>query len=230
MHTKTRTKKSTAKAMSSYHIKQIAAQRFRRARQMCWLNVAQTAKLLQVSQRTVHNWESGACRVPFAAYRLMRILAGRDLGRICPTWDGWTLQPGKLISPEGREFKAGDMGWLSLLIQRARLFGELHRKMQQRSVSTDIHAPGARGLADDTADARGMGLRSDVQTGMVESSEAQPSAEVSLANRRLKGGIWYQVDTTSWGYPPVAPVGSCAICPSGDTGQGSQTVVVRVSP
>ena len=229
MHTSTKTTKRATKPAKSIKINKITGERFRIARQACWLSLAQAAKVLQVTERTLHNWESGACRVPYAAYRLMRILAGRDLGRVCPTWDGWLLQPGKLVSPEGREFKAGDMGWLSLLIQRARLFGELHRKMQRAAGSADKREPEARGLADDAA-APAVGLHQAPQTGMVGSPEVLPSAIVSSANRRLKGGIRYQFDTTSWGFSPVVPVESCANGPSSNTGQKPPSVVVNVSP
>ena len=42
--------------------KAILAERFRHARRVCRLTVPQTAKLLHVSVRTVHNWEAGIVR------------------------------------------------------------------------------------------------------------------------------------------------------------------------
>ncbi len=143
MHTSTQPTKRPAKAAKSRKINKITGERFRIARQSCWLTLPQAAKVLQVSERTLHNWESGACRVPFAAYKLMRLMAGGDLGHLCPTWDGWTLERGRLISPEGREFKAGDMGWLSLLVARARLFSELYRKVHHHGSATTAKAAGA---------------------------------------------------------------------------------------
>ena len=60
---------------------------------------ADCAKFLHVTERSLHNWESGRHAIPFAAYRLMRIHCGYRLpGR---AWDGWSISAGKLWTPEG---------------------------------------------------------------------------------------------------------------------------------
>lgn len=117
---------TTGTRAKSMRHKAILAERFRHARHACWLTVPQAAKLLHVSVRTVHNWEAGIVRVPFAAYKLMRILRGVELpngcGLLSEAWAGWRFHGDKLISPEGREFVGTDSAWWSLLVQRARLF------------------------------------------------------------------------------------------------------------
>lgn len=133
--------------------KAILAERFRHARHACWLTVPQAAKLLHVSVRTVHNWEAGIVRVPFAAYKLMRILRGVELpngcGLLSEAWAGWRFQDDKLISPEGRAFIGTDSAWWSLLVQRARLFGTRNAKapatarQPQRAAATADSAAGA---------------------------------------------------------------------------------------
>src|SRR5690606_1400010 len=108
---------------NSKHIKAILAERFRRDRLSCWLTPAQAAKVLHVSERTLHNWESGATRVPYTAYKLMRVLRGCELPLLAgprePCWRGFYFQGGKLITPEGRSFVGSDFAWLALLVERA---------------------------------------------------------------------------------------------------------------
>ena len=143
MTTHAKRPKRTTTAKKTRRINKIAGDRFRIARQDCWLTLPQAAKVLQVTERTLHNWEAGTCRVPYAAYKLMRLMAGGNLKHLCPTWDGWTLQRGKLISPEGRQFAPGDMAWLSLLVARARLFSDLCRKVHNLGGATTTKAAGA---------------------------------------------------------------------------------------
>ena len=50
--------------------------RFREARYTCFLSVSGCADLLRVSERTIRNWESGKVRIPYAAFKLMRLLRG----------------------------------------------------------------------------------------------------------------------------------------------------------
>ena len=82
------------------------------------------ADLLQISERTVRGWESGATRIPYAAFKLLRVLKG---GRLLehPHWAHFVVRGPVLFTPEGHALQAGDLGWLSLLVRRARAFGEL---------------------------------------------------------------------------------------------------------
>lgn len=57
----------------------VTAFRFREMRFSCGLSVAIAAKVLHVTERTIHNWESGAARMPYAAYKLLRLLRGGEL-------------------------------------------------------------------------------------------------------------------------------------------------------
>ena len=98
----------------------------RRLRSM-YLNLgmqrADVAKFLQVSERTIHNWESGRHIIPFAVYKLLRLLNGMDLPGA--TWEGWRFSAGKLWSPEGHGFTGKDGSWWSLLVRRAAMFDKL---------------------------------------------------------------------------------------------------------
>lgn len=102
----------------------VTACRFREARLACGLGVSKCADLLRVSERTIRNWEAGAARIPFAAYKLLRVLRG---GRYLsdPIWRDFRVVREVLITPEGHRFHAGDLAWWSLLVRRARAFEDL---------------------------------------------------------------------------------------------------------
>src|SRR3546814_19977263 len=96
----------------------VTAFRFREMRLSCALSVAAAAKVLHVTERTVHNWESGASRVPYAAYKLLRLLRGGELPGAA--WKGWRLHGDTMYSPEGHGFGDRDHAWWSLLVRRER--------------------------------------------------------------------------------------------------------------
>lgn len=79
---------------------------------------AAAAKTLQVSERTLHNWVSGKTAVPYAAYKLLRVLCFHEIP--FKTWHGWHFAGGKLWSPEGHGFTGLDGSWWSLLVRQAR--------------------------------------------------------------------------------------------------------------
>jgi hypothetical protein len=86
---------------------------------LAW-SIADAAKYFQVTERTWHNWESGAHRIPFAVYKLCRVLARLELPGA--GWAGWSFQGGKLITPEGRQIEPRDGAWWSLLVRNANAF------------------------------------------------------------------------------------------------------------
>lgn len=173
--------KRSATATNAKHIKRILGERFRVARHACWLTIPQAAKILHVTERTVRNWEAGTARPPYSAYKLMRILRGCDLpngcGLLSNAWAGWSFQRDLLVSPEGRTFKGTDSAWWSLLVQRAKLSSTLNAKLKQAEQQN------AHRLANAAA-------RHTVKTPADHSASDVPSA-----NRGLKGGGWYQIDT-----------------------------------
>ena len=68
----------------------VTASRFRDFRWTANLSVADAAKLLRVSERTIHNWEAGRVRIPYAAYKLLRIVRGGQFAH--PAWRGWFVR------------------------------------------------------------------------------------------------------------------------------------------
>ena len=87
------------------------------------MDLPQCAKFLHVTERTLHNWESGKHDIPYATFKLLRLMNGLELpGK---TWAGWEFRGGKLWSPEGRSFEGTDGSWWSLLVRQAHGFREL---------------------------------------------------------------------------------------------------------
>lgn len=100
------------------------------------------AHVLHVTPRTVRHWISGKSTIPYAAYRLLRIMGRWELPMA--GWDGWHMHSGKLWSPEGHAFDPHDSNWWSLLVRQARCF----RTLYQRASAFDqaLMLLGAQGL------------------------------------------------------------------------------------
>lgn len=83
------------------------------------------AKFLQVSPRTVQLWVSGRQRIPYAAFKLLRVMLHYELpGK---AWEGWSLSAGRLYTPEGFELAPHEVSWWSLLVRQARLFRSMYK-------------------------------------------------------------------------------------------------------
>lgn len=98
------------------------------ARRHALLSVDQVAELLHVHPKTVSKWERGLHRIPYPAYKLLRVLRRYELPEAC--WDGWEARSGALWSPAGQRFTPGDLAWLSLTFRRAEAFTEVRRQLQ----------------------------------------------------------------------------------------------------
>jgi len=100
----------------------------------------EAAKALDVTPRTVQNWETGGARIPWMAYRMLRILRGYALPGV--TWEGWTMRNHEMFSPAGRSF---DVVWLEnveYVFAQARLWRQMHtRSAIQKTASTVLPFP-----------------------------------------------------------------------------------------
>lgn len=104
------------------------ALRFRAMLADLGLSYPEAAKMLHVSLRTLHNWLSGRHAVPYAAYKLLRLLRYMELPG--EAWAGWHFSRGQLVTPEGRTISGKDGSWWSLLVRQAHGFGDLYRELQ----------------------------------------------------------------------------------------------------
>ncbi len=120
------------------------AKRFRCMLADLGLKPAQAAKMLHVSLRTVHNWNSGKHQIPVMAYKLLRLLRYRELPG--QSWAGWSFSRGQLITPEGRTISGNDSAWWSQLVRRAHGFTELYQRQKFEKLA-ELHTVEQSGLA-----------------------------------------------------------------------------------
>jgi len=90
------------------------------------LSVDEVAKFLHVTPRTVRYWFSGKSSVPYAAYKLVRVLRWFELPQ--KGFEGWCMHSGKLWTPEGHGIAPEDGSWWSLLVRQARCFRTLYQR------------------------------------------------------------------------------------------------------
>jgi len=84
----------------------------------------EVALLLGVTVKTVGNWEAGRNRIPYAAFKLLKVLTGYELPG--DGWEGWSLGGNTLYSPDGRAFQAWELMQLEFVFTMARLWREAH--------------------------------------------------------------------------------------------------------
>lgn len=102
------------------------ALRFKAMYSRLGFTVVDVARFLQVTPRTVHAWISGRVRIPFAAYKLLRVQLHYELPG--DAWQGWHLSAGRLYTPEGHELHPGDFAWWGLLVRKAAMFMTLYEQ------------------------------------------------------------------------------------------------------
>ena len=109
-------------------------------RKQAGLTRREAAKELDVTQRTIQNWETGGARIPWMAHRMLRILRGYALPDIY--WEDWTLQGRELLSPNGRAFDAAWLLNIEHVFAQARLWRQMYaRSGIQKTASTVIPFP-----------------------------------------------------------------------------------------
>lgn len=110
--------------------KPIDYERFKETRLLAGLSKRQVASFLFVSLRTIQYWERGKIKIPYAAFRLLRISTGYELPG--SPWRGWMLFGDTLISPEGKKFTPGDLNHLSLTFAIAHQWRKEYIEKQSR--------------------------------------------------------------------------------------------------
>lgn len=111
---------------------------FRDLRKLSGLSRAEAAKALDVTARTVQNWETGGARIPWMAYRMLRILRGYALPG--QAWEGWTLRGDTLYSPDNRGFPAGELYFLRNVFAQAKLFRQLYTRAGRAKTAATVVA------------------------------------------------------------------------------------------
>ena len=96
-------------------------EQFQTERKLAGLTQSKTADYLGVSLRTVRNWEQGSNRIPYPAFKLVRMRAKAIVH--VEGWEGWRYAPdGALVAPTGRSFHPWEIEQLHLAVSLARLY------------------------------------------------------------------------------------------------------------
>lgn len=163
----------------------VEASRFREARLLCALSEPDAGKLFRVTPRTVRNWEAGRVAVPYAAYKLMRIVRGYELPG--HHWKGYRLVGDTLWTPEGKTFKAADGRWWSLTCLMAHQFRADRLRAAGRtdadSATFTRPLPEALGVAQKRTAPGGRGGAAGAPHGLVHSETTLPLPEENEQNR-----------------------------------------------
>lgn len=117
----------------------IAPQDFRDLRRFAGLTRREAAAALDVTGRTIQNWETGGARIPWLAYRMLRILQGYALpGK---DWEGWTITGDTLTAPNGRRFIANEMQHIEQVFGMARLWRQDYARRQHKPAALVLPFP-----------------------------------------------------------------------------------------
>jgi DNA-binding XRE family transcriptional regulator len=118
----------------------IDPQDFADLRKQAGLTRKEAAQELDVTPRTIQNWETGGARIPWMAYRMLRILPGYALpGEF---WEGWTVRGRDLINPAGRTFDANWLEHVELIYSQARLWRQMYSNSGRvKTASTVVPFP-----------------------------------------------------------------------------------------
>ncbi|MFA6203042.1 MAG: VC1465 family Xer recombination activation factor [Gallionella sp.] len=118
----------------------INPQDFADLRKQASMTRKEAAQALDVTARTIQNWETGGARIPWMAYRMLRILRGYALPQVA--WQGWEIRNGALYNPAGRSFDAVWLENTEHVFAQARLWRQMYaRSGIQKTASTVLPFP-----------------------------------------------------------------------------------------
>ena len=117
----------------------VHAEDFRDLRKSADLTRKQAADVLNVAVRTIQNWETGGARIPWMAYRMLRILTGYALpGK---AWEGWTIHGDRLYAPNGRWYEANSLEQIEQIFGMARLWHQDYNRRNKKHLSVVLPFP-----------------------------------------------------------------------------------------
>lgn len=117
----------------------IEPQDFRDLRRQAGLTRREAAAVLDVTGRTVQNWETGGARIPWLAYRMLRILQGYALPG--SDWEGWTVHGDMLTAPNGRHFTPGELQHLEQVFGMSRLWRQEYARRPRKPAAVVLSFP-----------------------------------------------------------------------------------------
>lgn len=117
----------------------IEPQDFRDLRRSLFLTRREAAAALDVTPRTVQNWETGGARIPWLAYRMLRILRGCALPG--SDWEGWTVHGAILTAPNGRHFTAAELQHIEQVFAMSRLWRHDYTRKSRKPAAVVLSFP-----------------------------------------------------------------------------------------
>lgn len=109
---------------------------FKDLRKQAGLSRQKAAEELNVTVRTIQNWETGGARIPWMAFRMLRLLRGFALPGV--QWQGWSIFRGKLYSPTGRSFDVIDLENIEHVFSQARLWRQMYSSQGRAKTATTV--------------------------------------------------------------------------------------------
>jgi DNA-binding XRE family transcriptional regulator len=100
------------------------------------------ADMLDVEPRTLRNWEEGCSRIPYTAYKVLRMTAGYLIP--FKAWDDWFIKGTTLVSPEGRTFEQHELRYISRYISISRIW--LKEQEARHMAGSNRHVSGENPL------------------------------------------------------------------------------------
>ena len=152
----------------------VCPEAFRDLRKSADLTRKQAADLLDVAVRTIQNWETGGARIPWMAFRMLRILTGYALpGK---AWEGWSVHGDRLYAPNGRWYEANSLEQIEHIFGMARLWHrDYHaRNLEHRRVLFSLVAPRVFGTSPHGLSAERRELGSKHAAGSAIQPPARP--------------------------------------------------------
>lgn len=107
--------RNTYKRIMKHHIN---PEKFWLLRMTCCMTKTQCAAFLNVTRRTITEWEKGNTRIPYSAFRLLRLKANGGIAE--KEWDGWSISGDTLWSPDGRSWKQHELYYVANYFAMAR--------------------------------------------------------------------------------------------------------------
>ena len=156
------------------------------ARRRAGLTIEMAADMLDVTVKTIKNWEGHQSPIPYASFRLMRLAGGYNL--IDKGWEGWAIWQGKLYSPSGRSFEPHELNYLANYMQMARFF---IKDRQDQSATADRQRALRSRIATDMANDEHVTNQRDEASCATAQAGARPHHDANVITvdfSRQKGG------------------------------------------
>jgi DNA-binding XRE family transcriptional regulator len=114
-------------------------------RRRAFLTIQQASELLDVTKKTVLNWEQGKSPIPYTAYRVLKMKVGYVFND--EFFKDWFVKGDTFWSPEGRGFKPHELRYISNYFWMARQWLAEQQAQSQKRRMDLAAAPGQSSTA-----------------------------------------------------------------------------------